>query len=372
MERELLDRVSPIVVIGYGAMGEIYVQELLAAGLPPQQLIVVDRDEERRAKCLAKHENLMNVSANFMDVRGLQPKTAFVLTNSPEHLGTIRPCLDAGVQWMFVEKPLVLTSQVGDLLSIVHTHRLGLEGLYTAYLIPFSGAVQALKKKMADEGLAVYHVDARWGKNRLKDRQQRPTAGDAEDETVHPVSVALDLLRVGRHPALSFPVTMIRADLVHFPFFDPQVQEAARQHDMSYPVRPESGTNLRMEVLANHGPVKVWVQSSFLSFDLERRIEVVLGPTEGGDPTVLARLEFDVEGKEDRLVLYHLKGNQDVSGKPFPAKAKLGAQLEAFLHKVAGGKDDDRLVNWSRAVHLVRIMAAALKSAQQNSLEVVQ
>ena len=70
------------LVIGAGKMGNHYVQKLLDAGVPSEQISVIDIDVDKLA---AIQEKFPGISVGTeMPVEA--PKHAFVLSNSPAHL----------------------------------------------------------------------------------------------------------------------------------------------------------------------------------------------------------------------------------------------------------------------------------------------
>lgn len=360
MDSETLRQVCPMLVAGYGVMGAVYVKTLHELGVNPHDILIVDRERDRRSAAL-DHWPGARVCEDVESALQQKPQVALVLVNSPEHLSVIAACLQCRVENIFVEKPLVLADQLPAFSRLIENYQpRGTPKMFVGYLINFSGAVSALQSYMRTHQLVAVHVDARWGKDRLADAQQRPSAGDLEDEATHPLGVA---------HVLTAPWTRGRvdvyADLTRFDFTDETVQRAAHERDTSYPERPESGSNITLYAQGSSGLASVWIRSSFLSFKQERVVDVLLASA--GTllrPTAIARLEFDVSGR-DRLLIRALGSKVEPEAITFPSAEKLRAQLEAFLVCPAPGPWDPRLVHFKDAEQLVKISAAARKSVYE-------
>lgn len=359
MNDELRQVVTPILLVGYGQMGTYYASCLFGRlGFKEGDVIAFDRDPRRRIDFTEKFPQALTVSSMEAALE-LKPKTAFVLVNSPEHLPVITQLLDAGITNILVEKPLVLTTQLDDLLK--HP-RIMEANLITAYLISFSLAVQKLMEFMREHGLVVVEGRGLWGKNRIGD--SRPTAGDWEDEATHPLCTILQLI------ALNEGVVSgnVSAWFSRLPYTDSTAQQQAAQRDASYEVNPISSSCVAIDVRTEDGRVvPVMVNSSFVAMDQERRVEVVLARRSDHSRQIayLARIDFDV-AKGDLLHVWRGRHDENVTSErftdAFDKNVKLQQQIEAFLHFVTTGQKSARLVTLTEAVSMVNLSAEALIS----------
>lgn len=267
MNDELRQAVTPLLLIGCGQMGRYYAGCLFGQlGLKEGDVIGYDRDPKKRIEFTETLPQALTVGSMEAALE-LKPKTAFVLVNSPEHLPVIHQLLDVGIINILVEKPLVLTSQLDDLLK--HP-RIAEANLVTAYLISFSLAVQKLMQFMRERDLMVIEGRGLWGKNRIGD--SRPTAGDWEDEATHPLCTILQLIALNQRIASYF----VTARFSRFPYADRVVQRGASLLDASYDENPIATSCAAIDVLTEGRSVPVMINSSFVSMDQERRVEVVL------------------------------------------------------------------------------------------------
>lgn len=351
MDRSHLDltKLAPILVVGYGYMGKIYVGQLLKLGVPAPNVLVVDRLPERASASTVDYPGVQ-AYGYFASALELQPRTALVLTNTPDHLSVLMALVNVGVQNIFCEKPVVLPQQREDLSRLLDRFH----GVFcVGYLINFSPALQRLREFIRTMNLQILKIDGRWGKDRTKDR--RPSAGDLEDETTHPLHTALALIS-GTQDIKS---VRVRADLLHLPFVDAAQQQLQRQRDASYPTQPNSCSDVVLHVSVSSREIPVLIRSSFVSFEQERRIDVTLGDNDG-NPSCIARLEFDVNG-EDRL-LTRMPGSTVLNEVREPGKEKLGDQLSAFLTHAAGGERHPLLTDATIGGLMVEIASAAFRS----------
>ena len=345
---------TTVLIIGLGYMAERYVRILGELGVPSVNIVGFDADEARRMKFREDFGGMETVESL---VEGLdrQPDAAFILTNTPSHKDFLVAVLGAGVTRVFLEKPIVL-----DISELPALHQAVARCEITpvievGYLINFSHAVFELVAMMVGEDLMVIEGRGGWGKSRFGDH--RPSAGDAEDELTHPFNVLLNLARMGRTRP---DIIVHSAAFTHTPFVDWETQRVAAQRDPTFPTYP-SATSQVCALVATAVPILV--QSSFVSFETHRWIEVTLAQArELGRPTHTVRIEFDTEG-EDLLRVRDLRENPrgEVSTEHFDAKAKLVDQTAAFLGHACRGTPDPRATSFTSACAMVELLGDAMK-----------
>lgn len=368
MNDELRQAAVPILLVGCGQMGRYYTGCFFGQlGFKEGDVIAYDRDPKRRIEFTEKFPLALTVGSMEAALE-LRPKTAFVLVNSPEHLPVIHRLLDVGITNILVEKPLVLTSQLDDLLK--HP-RIAEANLVTAYLISFSLAVQRLMDFMKEHGLVVVEARGLWGKNRIGN--DRPTAGDWEDEATHPFCTISQLIAFNQ----IIHGLDVSARFSRLPYVNKAVQHQVIQHDPSYEENPIATSCVGIDFLTRHGMVLVAIQSSFVSMELERqverRVEVALARRDDDSRQIayLARIDFDV-AKEDYMRVWDVAAKQDITKEvcpePLDKDVKLPYQIVAFLEFLRNSQKDPRLVDLRDTVGLIRIGEAALQSHQQRQV----
>ena len=358
---DALREATPTLLIGCGQMGKYYVGCLFGQlGFKEGEVIAYDQSPEKRIKFTEEFPQALTVSSMEAALE-LKPKTAFVLVNSPEHLPVIHRLLDAGITNILVEKPLVLTAQLEQLLQ--HP-RIKEVNLVTAYLISFSLAVQKLMQFMQERNLVVGEGRGLWGKNRIGD--SRPTAGDWEDEATHPLCTIVQLVKLNQHIEGFF----VTAQFSRVPYTNKAVQQLAVEQDPSYESDPVATSCAAIDILTGERAVLATINSSFVSMEQERRIEVVLAcwGDDSRQIAYLARIDFDVVN-EDRLHVWSGVRGENITSERFTdvfdKKVKLQHQIEAFLRLAAGGGKDPRLVDLDDAGQLIKISQAALQSDKE-------
>ena len=102
-----------IAVIGAGAMGEALMAGWIAAGTPPEEIVAVDRDAERAAALLDRHQvrsvSLAEAAAADVVVVAVKPHcVAEALADLASHLSpeTLVVSVAAGVTLARVAEPL--------------------------------------------------------------------------------------------------------------------------------------------------------------------------------------------------------------------------------------------------------------------------
>ncbi len=331
LDLRIRERCRPIGLWGYGEMGSQYLDILIRqCGFSTADVCVVERDAKRLQACRLRHPEVF-ATADGDRVLRKAPPVVLVCVNTPERLPVLRQTLPTGAAH-FVEKPLVMARQLGDLAALIPERRLFAMG----YLENFSGAVQALLEIMPTDQLFAREICGLSSKNRCDDSPS--TLGVLEDQAMPLLRAALTILewnqRIGHltvDAALSRVVTIATAH-----------------------VALGVATDMFEEVLIS-------TESSFTAFTEERRLDVMLaGPS--GCPTHLARLEFDVEGGDRLFVKQSGKRGAPLS-QTFPARTKNLFELEAFLTASAGGVEPDpRLVTVHQGILMVQLSALAIES----------
>ncbi len=342
----MYESLFPVLQIGYGQMGKWYLPLMLKAGIPADQIVVVDSNPEVLLELMRRHPDV-RVTPLLRDALSMSPQTAFVLTNSPTHLGILQSLCNTTVKHVLVEKPTVLACQRQEFKALFGVFKT----FATGFVINFSPALQELLDFMNNEQLYLHQGSARWQKDRSAD--SRPTAGDVEDELVHPAEALLMLLRQrGGVKAVS-----VRASVDHIPYVNEEVQVAAHAKDGSFPAKPPSNAMVVLKVdQESRGSVRLFLQSSFVGFDQDRRIEVLLGGF-NGKPTHKAQILFDTP--EGDVLSIAPMGGQTTSRSVLPAKEKLGSMVVAFLNAAAGHSRDGRLTDFrasERSVTLTNLV----------------
>lgn len=360
--------ISPILVVGFGFMGKAYVKMLRGLGFGDKDLIVVDRNpiQVMECRCTYRSGALPTLYDLGIALESLKPKTVFVLVNTSEHWPVIKTCLDAGVENIFVEKPLVMPKQLPELLK--HPRAKAVKwGI--GYHINSSVAMDQLVTYMKQESLTVAEGFGLWTKNRTPD--PRPTAGDLEDEATHVLAALLLLTSVGQ-PAGELGV---RGEVSRLPFVEETVQQSRANMNESYEVWPVSTSHFSVNVaIGQTGVVLLSVHSSFVGYEQERRLDVVLKDARS-TLVQMARLEFDKGAKNmenDVLTIKDVRTNAVLRQKFYPANKKLSDQIRATLDYFGSATPDPRLMGFDEAVRLVRLSEAVLKDSWENDGQIVQ
>lgn len=345
------------LVLGYGKMGQIYVKTLQSYGITGEGLIVVDKDP---ARLLGFKPPIQTFTELDEALRDDTIKTAFVLSNTNFHRDHITRILNAGVDHIFVEKPLVFRSQELECITAAMRPQ---SKIFTAYLLNFSPAVGYLALFMKERGLDVLEVRGVWGKNRSFDT--RMTAGDLEDEAVHMVQLALTLARQG----MKIDEIIVSAMLSYLPYASSEAQAKGHAEDASVPLLPSSSTLASMRLYSKWMMPAVFCSfmSSYLSPFQTRFVDVVLGRHSDCVVTHVGRMQFDTDGK-DSLSLQQTGAKEFAMVEHiFPADGKIRDEVGAFLATTRGEQADPRLTEFKDAALSVKLTEAFLESGKDDS-----
>lgn len=339
-----------IAIIGCGQMGSYYVNLLIQQlGFSPADIIVYDIDREKldafvKMYGVTKADQLPKTS-----------EAAIVATNTPSHTSVIEQLADS-VPYILCEKPLGLSQRdVEKIWNVAKETR-----VLTAFVINFSGTLTSLRGLMARESLRPLELYGNWGKPRLLDKSARPSAGDVEDEAVHPISFALELIpdEVTR--------VNVTAKVGRLAFVDPIIQEHAYRQDRSFPALPNHSTSAQLIAQTGSYEVPIDVRSSFLLAKQVRQVGGVLG-TSSLKPVYAFEVTFDNDGA-DELTLTDFD-KRSSSTQIFPVN-KLAKLTEAFVASVRTGEIDCRLARIEQAEMLVQISDAILLSDQKDGQKI--
>jgi predicted dehydrogenase len=343
-------------------MGDYYANNLVnKCGVPADQVVAHDRVAER-AQALQQKYGIIAAEEFPTGV-----DTAIVATNTPSHHEVVVRLAQDGIKNILVEKPLAQTPEgVSFITKAAHGAK-----IYTALVINFSPAIQRLLEHMEREQAFLLEFYGRWGKNRGAATEKRPTAGDLEDEAVHPIGVVLALATYRAR----FESARVSAEVGYLPYVNEAAQAAARALDSSFPARPNHSTSANIQLHADnyHGAgfckIQGHVHSSFLLAQETRMVGGLIGSPETG-PVYAFELLFDQKrpektgGAVDVLKLVHIRANsanmEELQGD------KLNDLTRAFLEAARGGKEDQRLARLGEAGALVKIAQAILDSGIQN------
>lgn len=122
MDQRYMRQAFRHALIGYGYMGTSYLR-ILSSLRPNDSYVVVDVVSERRDKALLD-ASLLPLSAPIEVAESLEGITAdvvWILCNTPEHLNQIKAALQKGIRKIFVEKPIVMESQLREFDSVDFT-----------------------------------------------------------------------------------------------------------------------------------------------------------------------------------------------------------------------------------------------------------
>ncbi len=345
-------------IIGCGQMGRYYADILV-------NKLGMLRDEKVDIIC---HDHNNTKMLALCDTFGIQGSAvvpsdmdaAIVAVNTPAHADVIVKLLENGTKFILCEKPLGMT--VEDVERIAHAVK-GHPGaqVFTALVINFSPALVFLKKLMQTHSVYPHELWGTWGKPRPLDKNARPSAGDVEDESVHPISFGLELCQHMNRIS-------VRARVGTLAFVARDVQGAARDLDPSFPETPNHSTEAQFTI-NDIAQVAFSVRSSFLLAKQERRVGGILG--QRGTPRFLFEVSFD-EKREGKVgdVMQLVDLDQKTTVEEFFEVDKLKGLTQSFVQFVGEGMPDERLADMATGGMLVAITEAILTSSRENCREI--
>ena len=354
-----------ILVLGTGKMGRHYIDNMQnKLGVDPARIVGVDIHQGRLVSLAEEFPAISFVRsridrplASFVDFNAIG--SVFLCTNTPSHHRLLGELMESGANKIFCEKPLALNIYgVNDVRKA--KMRTG-SHIFTAFLMNFSPAVMHLIERMRAEDLVLVQGDASWGKNRFYD--SRPTPGDLEDESVHPIGVFHTLLHASQQ---EIDGIYVGARLSWLDYIDPEVQRKAHADDSSFPlvVNSSSFINEELRSASIPFPVLLHTTSSYVMGKQVRRVCCTLAKRDNPIRPVLA-IEFNFDTKEgDVLEVTRLQEKAVEEMLNFRSD-KVAAETKAFLNLVETGVRDPRLTGYLEARMSVKVTDAIMQSDQQ-------
>ena len=224
------------LILGTGVMGKIYIKQLINIGVDPESIIGIDIDDGKFD--IVRRDVPRAVNTEFVKSLPERPlnefinifeiESVFLCTNTPSHHRLLVELMGYGITKIFCEKPLALN--MAGVHEVQKSKMRTGTNIFTAFLMNFSPALMHLIERMRAEELVLIQGEASWGKNRFYD--SRPTAGDLEDESVHPTGVFHTLLHASEQ---QIDTIHVGARLSWFDYINQEVQEKAHEVDPYFP-----------------------------------------------------------------------------------------------------------------------------------------
>lgn len=335
---------------GVGQMGMYYLKLALKLGMSLDDIWLWDIDPTRLETARAIYPSV-RIASSFAEFAAAAD--AFIVAvNTPAHHEEIRGLAEHGARRVLVEtglppilceKPLALNVVSLQKIRAVERSFPGLD-ISTAMVIAFSPTRGIIADRMETEGLSLRTCVGRWGKNRGRSDEFRPTAGDRVDELVHMAEFLLSLMQ---SDGIRFVDVVAQVEYLRYANADSQRE--AHERDPSFPLVPDSSTQALLSVMKESGEVaQMALASSFLEAEQVRDVGGTLTHHGTDEPVYSFNVHFDVKGS-DHLTLTHVRTNE-VERRELTCD-KLLALTEAFFVHAQGGARDSRLasVEWSGA-----------------------
>ena len=355
LSQKIIEKIGKIAVWGCGGkMGHHYMDKLLKLGIPTENLLGIDINAKNLAKAEAAYPG-PTYTTRHEKALSFNPRVVVMAVNSTEHLDEIIRCYKAGITKILCEKPLVYYGWQTDRLKKYDNSR-----LYVAHLINFSGIIMDLLKFMNERRLVLAQFHSFWGKN--WPGEKRIMGGDAEEETTHPLALALALVnynRVIRHINVFARVSFV-------PHVQPEYIAEAGSLGQGFPEAMNDSTIAQFLVHTDTaGIIPVHIASSFNYTFQIRRVDLGMYTWQDATsntsrpPKYKACLEFDINGK-DVLRVINARTNEVILSSEYSGD-KIQANLEAALLAYAGEDPDPRLVDFETGAWLVNLLQRVLK-----------
>lgn len=304
-EREFsLPEQDRIVVAGAGGSvaGKIYIPNLILSGVPREQIVLVDSDEQR---LLAVQEHVegaeaapdLDTALARISEQGYNLGATIIASTTAAHADNLRSvfdAVDAGLAdpdktKIWCEKPVTPPETFLEIQALAAEHP-GLD-VYVGYILRFSEMLTALQDHMDTHGLSITGLEWIYGRDRAGD--PRPTQGVIPDKIVHPLSVT-DLL-LTRSLGEAVEVEVESADIQYRNCTVPMVQERARVLNPDIPEQPSSDIDTRLHYSSgkegSYASIPVSISASYLFKESIRRVKIAVDGPEGADVLVV---DFDV------------------------------------------------------------------------------
>lgn len=277
LEKETMDRVPKILIVGHGVMGTAYGKILGELGYGPDQIIVHDTDSEK-----LKDTDAVTPVVDMTEGLAQNPAAVFVTANTNAHLSVIEQAAPH-TRNIYVEKPVVEPSQQEALRRILERHQ-DVRGL-VGYVINASPVMEKLIDHMRRHNLHALSSIGVWAKRR---GNRRPTAGNSVDEIIHMLMAHHSLVKATQEPT-EFSVRSASTLFGHNGFYDSNQQAKLYGDD----IKPNSTTQGTINIHTDtFRQVPLTFQSSFVAGDQVRNMTIHLGD-DNGNHTHTANMHFD-------------------------------------------------------------------------------
>ena len=308
-----------VLAIGFGTMGKIHVNKVLATR-PNSSIFVVDINPERLQEAKQKgyigYNNFQQAieTDNIFDTVIISTSTAF-------HCYYIKEIISAytskqlPLPALFVEKPAAAaTTEAEQVRKILTDNNYTISQAFMAgYLLRGSPAVSRLITKIREADDEIININITWQKKR---EPIRPSAGVIQDETTHSLDLIRYILRVLQIAYNMDDITIISAERSRA-----IVDEA--QQDAIYSSDDENRNPFaKIEYKLQCGSITINGVSSFLDSPQKRSIEFVCKKN-------IYTLMFDE--KVNKIV-------QDLCGEEAFIADKLTLLWETFFYVQEGNK----------------------------------
>lgn len=294
-----------IVVVGAGgyAAENLYLRNLVASNVLPEQIVLVDSDKDRLKQAQQRvgkgSEAFLDFDSALSEVvdQGKNVSAIIIASTTAAHPDNIRSVInaaDAGLinlekTKVWCEKPMAAPEVFDEVMDLISTHPE--MDLSIGYILRFSKTLVELQEYLAHNDLTVTALEWIYSKNRTGD--SRPTQGVFPDEVVHPLS-ATDLI-LTRAFGDVIGVDVESASIQRRQFADPAVQDKARALNPGVPENPTSDVEAVLHYSFNRDgtvtKIPVKISSSFLSEKESRRVKVTVSGSQGTEELVV---DFDV------------------------------------------------------------------------------
>lgn len=345
-----------LVVVGAGgfAGSNVYVPNLVQAGVPIEQLVLVDSDEQRLLAVQERVEGAevsldLDMALRELSEQGYRPGAIIIASPTAAHPDNIRSVfeaadagqVDAGQTTIWCEKPVAPPETFLEIKALSDEHP-DLD-IYVGYVLRFSETLTALQNYMSANDLRITGLDWIYGRNRAGD--PRPTQGVLPDKIVHPLSVTdLLLTRVlGESP----DVDVESASIQHRDCSMPMAQAMARALNPAIPKRPSSDIDTIMHYSSSQNgtseTIPVSISSSYLFEEEIRRVNIEV---EGPGGTNLLVIDFDVHetgvgGVKQRVDMLRTSDGEVIYKSN---SNKSAAQIAQLLKLISRGTDPSDLL----------------------------
>lgn len=332
------------LVVGHGYMGRIHLStlQLLRQQRKVGALSVIDTDPSRLPGIDDSVKTYISLEKALVEEK---PELIVVASNTAKHAENIQDIVRFAEQQdhfpsLFVEKPFVGSmDEATTLIPQLQAAGYGSTNpLAFAYLMRFSGAVDAARCYLGGVSSRIMNIDILWQKKRLP---TRPSAGIHIDETTHGIDLAFYLLENDRDKIKKAALFEKECD-----YSLAIVEEEAQRCLYGEKHLPMARVRYRFTV---DDFVSLSGLSSFLDDPQRREMTIYIA---GGQEI---RLLFDVNKKDFFSVWYPRLGNcRIIPEQEFPLDTaetnRSYQELAAMIEYHQAGKRPEKLVGLDDAV----------------------